>query len=264
MPADLTSPELALTIERIRQVDVEAVERYGMHSLVLMENAAIGVASWIEARFASEVHCSNSSGGREDSARGERRRRAWLLCGHGNNGGDGFAIARHLALKGWQCEVVCAAAPERMSPDARWNYQILQAGGGSESTRFWSDCRAMKELPPDLILDCILGSGARGPVRPPFDNWVRAANQATTENGEGKPMKIAVDIPTGINAESGKAEFGELSESFEADVTLTFVARKPAMLLPESADRFGQVYVLPIGIPEQQLRALKMDALPRA
>lgn len=233
--------ELALPVERIRQVDIEAVERFGMHSLVLMENAALGCVNWIEQRLPDE----------------SRQRHVWLLCGKGNNGGDGFAIARHLALNGWRCEILCAAEPERMSEDARRNFEIVRSVGGDPSTRFWSHADQLLELEsPHLILDCMLGTGASGPIRPPFDGWLEIVRRVCSAAGErATPLKVAVDVPTGIDAETGSS-----SQRFEADVTLTFVAHKPAMLLEGAGEIFGEVHVVSIGIPRQQLRELFEEA----
>ncbi len=92
----------------------------------------------------------------------------------------------------------------------------------------------------DLILDCMVGTGARGAPRAPFCSWIEAANATPA-------YRIAVDVPTGIDAETGERH----QPFFEAAATISFVARKPAMALADAAKLFGEIEVVPIGIPSQ-------------
>lgn len=217
-----------LSTQRIREVDCLAVEEYGMHSLVLMENAALGCVRWIESQF---------------SAPG----RVAILCGRGNNGGDGLAIARHLRLLGWETEVWMLGPRERMSADARANFDILCAHS-EHLPKLITDGQA-EDLEAiqaaDLILDAMLGTGAAGPPRSPFDSWIAAANQSNA-------MRVAIDMPTGVDAESA----ARCEPAFRPAATLTFVARKPAMVSEAASELFGAIEVLPIGIPEPLIRRL--------
>lgn len=97
----------------------------------------------------------------------------------------------------------------------------------------------------ELIIDAMLGTGARGNPREPLASWIAAANQSPA-------AKVAIDIPTGIDADSG--ETGQLF--FQTQYTLTFVARKPSMVLPGAATKFGTIDVLPIGICAAQIEEL--------
>lgn len=227
-----------LTVEQIREVDRVAVERFRMNSLVLMENAALGCVRWLENRFTDG-------------------RTAVILCGRGNNGGDGLAIARHLRVLGWSCQVVVLGPPEKMSADARANLEILVAGGGC-------DLLLWDESQPDdsriltlqqwigsatVIIDAMLGTGASGEPKAPLSDWIDLANQTSAQ-------KVAIDIPTGWDATTGERS----QNTFKADATLTFVALKPAMVVPTAAEHLGEIVVLPIGIPEGQIEELGWTA----
>lgn len=223
-----------LSTKQVRAVDQIAVARFGMHSLVLMENAALGCVNWIRARFANPI-------------------KTIVLCGQGNNGGDGLAITRHLRCHGWDCQAYMPGPIEKFSTDAAHQASILQAGNG----------RGLKVVSPaesspvvdsvgsaQLIIDAMLGTGASGNPRSPIADWIRAANASTA-------FRLAIDIPTGVNADSG-----QLSDpTFQADATLTFVALKPSMQNRQASHIFGQITVLPIGIPEQLIEELLHEKL---
>ena len=250
-----------LSVDRSREVDRIAVERYRMHSLVLMENAALGCVRWLEQHLPDAC-------------------KAVVLCGRGNNGGDGLAIARHLRVLGWVCRVVVLGPIHKMSADARANLEILLAGGGSDLLVWEEGQGGVSELrvgsvseashselkaPPkkneqrgqlharliewlvesDVVIDAMLGTGATGEPKEPLSDWIALANQAVTR-------RIAIDIPTGWNATTGD----ESVNTFRADATLTFVARKPAMAFPTAGRVLGEVAVLPIGIPEELIQEL--------
>ncbi len=247
-----------LSVERIREVDRIAVERFRMESLVLMENAALSCVRWLEQRFPD---------GRD----------AVILCGRGNNGGDGLAIARHLRVLGWSCRVVVLGPVSKMSVDARANLDILLAGGGldlllwtvageaidpSDTRAAWANTPAqvlkLKEQESvqrtqltnwlgtgGVVIDAMLGSGAIGEPKEPLRTWIELANQSPA-------YRVAIDIPTGWNATTGEESF----PTFKADATLTFVARKPAMASADAARILGEIVVLPIGIPEELIREL--------
>ena len=225
-----------LSVARIREIDRVAVERYRMHSLVLMENAALNCVHWLNDRFPC----------------GE----AVVLCGRGNNGGDGLAIARHLRVLGWACRVVVLGPIEKMSVDARANLEILLAGGAHEllmwdvtqdaamQAAFESQLQTWLSS-ATLVIDAMLGTGATGEPRAPLNKWIQLANQTAAQ-------RVAIDVPSGWDASSGA-----VSEAvFKADATLTFVARKPAMASIDAAKFLGEIVVLPIGIPQELIEEL--------
>ncbi len=227
--------QCVLTTEQIRAVDRRAMEKYGMHSLVLMENAGLGCVSWLRARF--------------ESPPDGKRPRTVILCGAGNNGGDGLVIARHLRAWGWPCELFVLGSLDKLSTDAQANAKILLADSNNEL--HWStDKRTSQHLSQEiaraeLLIDAMLGTGATGNPRAPLDHWIHLANASSA-------MRVAVDIPTGVDATTGSRG----TPSFLADATLTFVAFKPAMAKVETSSAFGEITVLPIGIPVALIKEL--------
>ena len=222
-----------LTVEQIRAVDRQAIEKYHMHSLVLMENAALGCVHWLNSHFGSGTT-------------------AVILCGRGNNGGDGLAIARHLRVLGWRCRVLLLGPTELLSQDARANWQILESAGGHDLVVWHPD--GPNELPTfaeswfasaNVVLDAMLGTGASGNPRAPFCDWITLANASHAQ-------RIAIDIPTGWDAMTGTVA----ESTFLPHATLTFVAKKPAMVAQGAAQLLGEIVVLPIGIPEEHIREL--------
>ena len=207
--------------DQVREIDRRAIEHWNMSGLVLMENAGRGVVDVLE-KLGIEGQVT-------------------VCCGKGNNAGDGLVMARHLALRGYQTIVLLFSNPFDLSPDAKTNYEILKKTSvpihkmsGTES-----DEQILKFFNrSDWLVDALLGTGATGPLRPPFDQAVRNLNQAT-----GK--RLAVDMPSGLDCDTGKPS----TVTFCAHHTCTFVALKPG-LVTEGADQFtGKVHVLDIGVP---------------
>ncbi len=226
-----------LTVEQIRSVDQTAISRFGMHSLVLMENAAIGCVQWIAQRFPQPI-------------------RTIVLCGSGNNGGDGLVIIRHLRARGWDCQGYILGPEEKFSSDTYFNAKILRVGGAQGLTIVEPSAeRAIRQRlqGAELIIDAMLGTGATGNPRPPVAQWIEWSNASAA-------FRLAIDIPSGINANTG--EVG--NPHFHAGATLTFVARKPSMVDPAAHQLYGELTVLPIGIPEQQIVELLSLVEPNA
>ncbi|MFO0942599.1 MAG: NAD(P)H-hydrate epimerase [Pirellulales bacterium] len=218
-----------LSTAQIRDIDRRAVEHFGMNSLVLMENAAGNCARWLMERFSE-------------------RPKTVILCGSGNNGGDGVVIARHLRCVGWPVCCFVLGPMEKLSDDNRSNCKILLASGNSGLTLVQpNEYQLVIEsiTSAELIIDAMLGTGATGVPRSPMSEWIQAANDT-------KAARVAIDVPTGVDAESGDVN----SIYFIADYTLTFVARKPAMATSDFWKKFGQIEVLPIGICEAQIEEL--------
>lgn len=220
---------MVLSTAVIRNVDQRAIEHFGMESLVLMENAASNCARWIVDHFPNQPTTV-------------------ILCGSGNNGGDGVVLARHLGTLGWPCVCLVQGPLEKLSNDNLNNCQILM-NGNCTALRILDATSWHQAIPhissAELIIDAMLGTGAKGNPREPLASWIAAANQSSA-------AKVAIDIPTGIDADSG--ETGEIS--FKTEHTLTFVARKPSMVLPDAAEKFGTIEVLPIGISAAQIEEL--------
>jgi NAD(P)H-hydrate epimerase len=226
-----------LTTAESRAIDVRAIEFYGMNSLVLMENAASNCARWLIQKFPQSV-------------------KTVILCGSGNNGGDGLVLCRHLRTSGWDCHCYLLGPMHKLSADASHNAKILLAGGHSAVTVADGDSlihiqQALSQS--QLVIDAMLGTGARGNPRDPLAQWIEAANQCSA-------AKLAIDIPTGIDADSGACA----PTFFRTDITLTFVALKPSMVLPDAPSLFGEIEVLPIGIPENHIRELLQPSSQQA
>ena len=194
-------------------------------------DAALEGVDWLRSRF-------------------PERPRTVLLCGPGNNGGDGLAIARHLASHGWNCRCCLLGPIEKLSTDARHNANILLSGG-SQTVQLFDPSGAAEVTEycgqAALIIDAMLGTGAKGNPRSPLADWIVAANASPA-------YRLAIDIPTGVDADTGRLAV----PTFRADATLTFVARKPSMLLDQASRIFGDIQVLPIGLPEALIGELLM------
>ncbi len=220
-----------LSTAQVRNIDQLAISRYGMNSLVLMENAALGCVAWLQQKFSVAQNTV-------------------ILCGRGNNGGDGLAMMRHLRVRGWPCQLFLLGPREKLSDDARANLDILLAGrpdgihilDGENAASFSADLQDHLSK-ASLIVDAMLGTGAQGEPRSPLSEWIQLAN-------DSQCFRLAIDNPTGVDAETGQ----RAAAAFRADATLTFVAQKPAMIGDGARDRFGQLEVLPIGVPEQLLQ----------
>jgi NAD(P)H-hydrate epimerase len=213
----------ALNRRQSREVDRRAAEEYGMHSLVLMENAGRGVADKLgELGFAGPIV---------------------IGCGKGNNGGDGFVLARHLDLRGAAVKVLLWADPAELTGDAAANFTILEKCGVPIEVFGKSHDAARLDAAlsgAGAIVDCLLGTGAAGDPRPPLDAVIEQLNAHPAP-------KIAVDLPSGLDCDTGEAS----RTTIRALHTCTFVAPKPGFLIPGAAAYTGQVHVLDIGAPRK-------------
>lgn len=225
-PNTATPALSSLTAQQSREVDRRAVAEYAMHSLVLMENAGRGCVDVLERL----------------GVRGP----VVILCGKGNNGGDGLVIARHLELRDYPVRVLLFARPDELRGDAAANWQILERGGTPREA-FCSSCDLARVeslfADADWIVDALLGTGATGEPRPPLDAVIRLANQATAR-------RLAVDLPSGLDADTGHTA----TTTFRATHTCTFVARKRGFDQPAAAAWLGAIHVCDIGIPAKLLR----------
>jgi NAD(P)H-hydrate epimerase len=218
-----------LTREQVRDVDRRAIEELGIAGVVLMENAG---------RQAADVA--------ERMLRDARGRRAIILAASGNNGGDGFVIARHLLVRGLEPRVLLAADPARLTGDALANFRLL-APLGIPVTVLSGDAAAMAATvvqaaeEAELIVDALLGTGLAGEVRDPLRSIIEAIHRCHA----GGVAVLAVDIPSGLDADTGRP----LGAAVKADVTVTFVAAKKGFAAKESRAYTGKVIVADIGVP---------------
>lgn len=216
-----------ITRECSRELDRRAVEEFGMTGVMLMENAGRGT---------TDVLCALGIKGP-----------VVVVCGRGNNGGDGYVIARHLDLRGHEVRVVLLDDPATLRGDAALNFQVLQKSGVSIAA--WKKGSSTTELSQAAwLVDAILGTGASGEPREPYASAIDAMNLS------GASI-LAVDIPSGLDCETGIAA----KHTIRAAHTCTFVAAKPGMLQPSAASYIGRLHVVDIGAPrvlvEQLCRA---------
>jgi NAD(P)H-hydrate epimerase len=235
--------DIVLSREQVRRVDRLAIDRFHMHGLVLMENAGRNAAEIIHHACPS-LHADIpplTAGGTTDSV---ERPLAAICCGPGNNGGDGFVIARHLCNRGWAVRVLLAGDPARLSPDAGANWRIVEAMDLSRTvTTDPAKVAAFIGSLPDhaVILDALLGTGFQGAVREPTASLIHAINRAK----DTMRMVVAVDVPSGLDCDTGEPS----NATIRADWTITFVARKPGFSRPAAAPFVGRVFVADIGVP---------------
>ena len=215
--------------EAIREADRHTIEDLGVPSLELMENAAAGVVDALRDSF-PEV------------------RRILILCGRGNNGGDGLAAARLLAGGDLEIKVLLFADPENLSPDAAENFRQAETAGVPIVVVEGEDLSALDtELapnPPDLIVDALLGTGIDRPLGGRLAEVVHRIEEA-------EPPVIAVDVPTGLSGSST----GVPGPVMPAELTVTFAALKHCHVLPPGCLHCGEVAVVDIGIPPTVLES---------
>ncbi len=219
------------TAEQMRAVDRRASEEYGIPSVVLMESAGVAFARACIEELGGDV----------------RGKRVAMVCGRGNNGGDGFVAARHLANAGADVTVFLSCRPGDLKGDAAAHFAPLPAMQIPvvpllEET----DLPALLDALPhfDLIGDALLGTGIRGPVEGIPARIVGGVNDA------GVPV-VAADIPSGVNADTGEVPSNGVA--IQAARTVTFALPKRGLLLYPGAAHVGNLTVADIGIPRALL-----------
>lgn len=221
--------DIVLNRKQVREVDRTAIEELGMSGLVLMENAGRGCVDVL----------------RKLAGAGP----VLIAAGKGNNGGDGFVIARHLDNTGIVADVALLCPPEDLQGDAAANFQLLKA---TDVNVFYInedgfEDRLNKSIAKaQWIVDALLGTGATGPPRAPYDRVIQQLNAASAR-------KLAIDIPSGLECDTGKPE----QPTFGADRTCTFVAAKPGLLAAEAAGFVGIIHVIDIGVPRSILHKIQ-------
>jgi NAD(P)H-hydrate epimerase len=216
------------TADEMRRADRRATERYGVPSLLLMENAGRGAADALERVLGPAAG-----------------RRVAVVCGKGNNGGDGFVVARHLLGRGARVSVWLVGRAEEVRGDARVNLDVLRRAG--EAVAEVPDADALGRLrgelhDADVVVDALLGTGARGPAAGPVAAAIEAINAAA------RPV-CALDLPSGLPSD-GEPPAGPV---VLARVTVTFGLPKVGLVLPTGSGRAGRVEVADLGVPRAWL-----------
>ena len=192
----------------------------------MMENAGHGLADYVAAKFQGKL----------------RNKKIVAVCGIGNNGGDGFVAARHLAGYGSRITIVLLGSPTDLkSEEARLNWGIIEKMRSIEvifGRELTEDVKSVI-LKADIILDAIFGTGIRGEIREPFSSAIDAINS------NKRALVVAVDVPSGFDPNTAKIH----DKCVKADATVTFHRLKVGM---SRGKRFtGPVHVEWIGIPPE-------------
>lgn len=234
---------MVLSTQQVREVDRLAIEELGLPGVVLMENAGRHVAVTVLDLLETQLHLTPA-----DAA-------VAVLCGAGNNGGDGYVIARHLANQGVRVTAWAIGDPARLKPDAAVHHAVAAK---MNLVKPMGDSQQMHEairagaLKAHVLVDALLGTGFSGTVREPVNELIDACNRAK-ENGA---HIVAVDTPSGLDCDTGQASGAVIW----ADVTVTFIVAKVGFLQPEAQPYLGEVEVADIGAPPDLIRrALSTD-----
>ena len=219
-----------LSREQIRELDRLAIEESRVPSLVLMENAGRGAAEVIQAELLSRSELARS-------------RDIVIVCGSGNNGGDGFVVARRLRNAGFSLLVFLAASALKLKGDARANHDAwVGLGGGvselSGSTALIEFERAL--VSASLVVDALFGTG--------LDREITGETRSLIEIINAAPCpKVALDIPSGLDANTGAV----LGACVRADLTVSFAHPKLGLLTTTGAEHAGKLRVVDIGVPDE-------------
>ena len=215
-----------LTAAQMGEVDRLTTERYLMPSILLMENAGRAFVDELE-KACPELDA----------------RRIVILCGRGNNGGDGFVAARYLALRNTKPSILLFSDPDKLKGDARTNWEIARAMGipiEVLATSAEAKSYLKKAQSPDVVIDALFGTGLTKPIGPEFRPMVEWINQASAH-----AFVAAIDIPSGLFADSPAIP----GPAVKAHLTVTFSALKLAHVSPPASDYSGKVILVPIGSP---------------
>lgn len=229
-----SADNIFLTRAQVREVDRRAIEDFGIPGIVLMENAGRNAAAIILARLPQLRR--NDAGS------------IAVVCGRGNNGGDGFVIARHAANASIHVEIFLACDPDGLKGDALMNYTIAEKMR-LPMYRFGTENDIAERTPrlqsAILVVDAVLGTGFSGSVRSPLDMVIRAINEANR-------YTIAIDVPSGLDCDSGEAS----NATVRADETITFVAGKIGFRAQAAQAYLGVIEVADIGAPLEIIGAV--------
>jgi NAD(P)H-hydrate epimerase len=238
--ATLVGMTLILNRNQVREVDRRAVAEYGMSGLVLMENAGRGAADVVYMQF---LGCKPDSGTLTPALSQREREGVVVVCGKGNNGGDGFVIARHLDLRRWSVRVLLLCEPRELGGDVAANFAIIKKAG-IEIQSFISPLEVARFdeaiFGAAYLVDAILGTGATGEPKSPY------AEAIERMNASGIPI-MAVDLPSGLDCDTGAAA----QHTIRARHTCTFVAAKPGFFVEGAKQYVGEIRVCDIGVPRR-------------
>jgi ADP-dependent NAD(P)H-hydrate dehydratase / NAD(P)H-hydrate epimerase len=217
---------------QIRNLDGFAIKILQVPGIVLMENAALGICESIIERV-DNIKCVG------------------IVCGKGNNGGDGYAVARHFSNAGFDVKVISLGTESDLSEDCKINFNILKNLSSRRKNlniklyKSAKDISWIKEC--NVIVDAILGSGFIGELKEPYSSIVKSLNKIPA-------FKCAIDVPTGLNADTG---FG--NGVFKSDLTVTLGEFKKGLFIGSGYEFCGEVVLKEIGIGTDYFKSINPD-----
>ena len=211
-----------LTQKQARELDRVAVEEYNINGIQLMGSAGLSIANLVVKK----------TGDINDPI-------IVILCGKGNNGGDGFAAALELNKKGFDVCVFCISTFEEITVDAKYFLELCI--NGNVQIEFSSDLLD-ENYRCDLIIDALLGTGVRGPVKKSITPWIEWINAKNC-------VVLSVDIPTGLQADSGIAE----PVGVRANFTVTMGYTKLGLAMRQGPLLVGEIHIADIGLPDDAI-----------
>jgi len=219
--------------KQIREIDEYAIKELKIPRIVLMENASLQIYNHTIDKIATSFN------------------KVGFICGKGNNGGDGFAAARHFYNNGFEVVVIYIASPEELSGDALTNSNILKNIAQTDSLinlKKFNSTQDLKILQTcDVIFDALLGSGAKGELTNPYSSIIKKINEINC-------YKVAIDIPTGLNSDTGYTK-----EAFKANLTITLAEFKKGLFIGNSPDFTGEIVKGEIGISHSAFEKFEID-----
>lgn len=217
---------------QIRNLDSFAIKRLQVPGTLLMENASLGIYQSILER-SENLKCVG------------------VICGKGNNGGDGYAVARHFSNTEFDVKVISLGSEKDLSEDCRTNFNILKNLSSNRKNLKIKSYKSVKDITwlkdCDVIIDAILGSGYTGELKEPYSSIIKSLNNINA-------FKCAIDVPTGLNADTG---FGNIV--FKSDLTVTLGEFKKGLFFGSGYEYCGEVVLKEIGIGRDYFDDINSD-----
>ena len=220
-------PEHLYRADQVRELDRCAIEDHGIAGFALMQRAAA-------AAYTSLL----------DLLQREHGKRILVVCGSGNNGGDGYLIARLARLDGHPVQVLALAGEEKLRGDALTAARAWREASGPILEVAETDFETF-----DVIVDCLLGTGLERDVSGPYHSVIEKINQSSC-------AVLAVDIPSGLSADTGQP----MGVAVRADRTISFIGLKQGLFTGAAADYCGQIDYADLGVPEAVLDSVECQA----
>src|SRR5688572_17099466 len=242
----LKNMQKIVTAEEMREIDRLTTERYGVPQLLLMENAAHAAGRVIVERLGGSVEGKS----------------VLILCGKGNNGGDGAALGRILWQQGADVEVCLFGLAEDTKDEAHTNFDILKKITDDEGFELSQSDLAFEEITgleewldydslnfhsddPDVLVDALFGTGLTRPLDGVFEQVAAFIDAFADPDGDSETLVISIDVPSGLCSDSVDC----IGVNPRANATVTFTAPKLANVLPPASNCNGELFVANIGSP---------------